>query len=342
MKQAAHSWIAIRAMALLADNGGNKGLVKLLGPYACEASVGSWLPDATDAKVGGSATDNHIFKMLPLRGRRDPRFVADRKSLVKRLGATRLMSQFLAQDKVLSDDWWARAYKADPKRPGQHLPNRAMAMHTMLKDLLLLGDDSIDKLVGRGRGYDSYLVAEAETRQQAVATYFFMISHFVTDSCMPCHCDGRNLADYGNGLHKEWEAHWDRTVGKGFTKDALMVKGLEPRACIPGEQAMDNARAVDQTFGLDFNHTSVATLGKGRDIWLEMIDVCRASFALSAVVAPPSKYSYGNLDARAPYAHVLSGKPLLGELDKIILHDAVLNTAMVWQDTWQALTPKKP
>jgi len=341
MKQAAHSWVAIRAMALLADNGGNKGLVKLLSPYACEASVGSWLPDATDAKAGGSATENHIFKMLPISGKPDSRFVADNKSLIKRLGPVRMMSQYLAQDKALDDDWWARAYKAEPKKSGQHLPNRAMAMHTMLKDLLLLGDDSIDKLVGRGRGYDAYLVAEAETRQQAVATYFFMLSHFVADSCMPCHCDGRNLADYDKGLHKQWEAHWDRLVGKGFAKDELVEKGEEPKACIPGEQAMENARAVDSVLKLDFKKTTVPLLGTGRDVWLEMVDVCRASFALSAIVAPPTKYGYKNTAARAPYADVLSEKPLLDELDKVIQHDAVLNTAMVWQDTWQALTGKK-
>jgi hypothetical protein len=195
MKQEAHSWIAIRAIALLADKGGNKNLVQLLGDHACEASVGAWIPDSTDAKSGGSATENHIFKMKPFSGTSPDRFVAEKDALLKRLGPARAMSEYLASDAKLDADWWAQAYKAVPTKPGQHLPNRAMALSTMLKDLLLLGDGSVDSLVGRGRVFDEYTVSDAQTRQEALATYFFMLSHFVADSCMPCHCDGRDLAD---------------------------------------------------------------------------------------------------------------------------------------------------
>lgn len=341
MKQAAHSWIAVRAIGLLADRGGNEGLVSLLKPYACEASVGSWLPDNTDAKSGGSATENHIFKMLPLPGQPDTRFVAQKKPLLARLGPERHMSQYLAQDTNLKDNWWHGSYKAEIRKPGQHLPNRAMAVSTMLKDLLLLGDTDIVSLLGRGRDFDNYLVTAADTQKQAASTYFFMLSHFLADSCMPCHCDGRNLADYGSGLHKEWEEHWDKAVGKPFLKDSLIKKGPNPQACVSGEQAIANARSVDAIFDLDFSKTTVPPLRPGRDVWLETVDVCRASFALSAIVAPPAQYGYSDANAKAPYAEVLAGKPtFLGDLDKVVLHDAVLNTAMIWQDIWQALTKK--
>ncbi len=341
MKQETHSWIAIRAIALLADKGGNKNLVRLLGDHACEASVGAWIPDSTDAKSGGSATENHIFKMKPFRGKSPDRFVADKAVLLKRLGPARAMSAYLADDNKLDPDWWAQAYKADPMKPGQHLPNRAMAMSTMLKDLLLLGDESVDSLVGRGRIFDQYTVSDAQTRQEALAAYFFMLSHFIADSCMPCHCDARDLSAYGKGLHKQWEEHWSKAVAAEFAKDALIKKGAAPSACIPGDQAMEKSRGKDKKFGLDFGETTIPSLPKGRDVWLEMVDVCRASFALASIVAPPAKYGYGDTKARARFDAVLAGKPILKELDRVIMHDAVLNTAMVWKNVWQALG-KKP
>ena len=113
--------------------------------------------------------------------------------------------------------------------------------------------------------------------------------------------------------------------GRGVRKGRLINKGAAPSACIPGDEAMEKARGKDKKFGLDFDETTIPSLPKGRDVWLEMVDVCRASFALASIVAPPAKYGYGDTKARARF-------------------DAVLNTAMVWKNVWQALgkKPAKP
>ena len=113
-------------------------------------------------------------------------------------------------------------------------------------------------------------------------------------------------------------------------------KGLAKQAAFAAENL--------KKFGLDFDETTIPSLPKGRDVWLEMVDVCRASFALASIVAPPAKYGYGDTKARARFDAVLAGKPILKEMDRVIMHDAVLNTAMVWKNVWQALgkKPAKP
>lgn len=55
MDQRTHSWIALRAIALLADENAEPNLVALLLPHARQASVGAWIPDQADAKRGGAS-----------------------------------------------------------------------------------------------------------------------------------------------------------------------------------------------------------------------------------------------------------------------------------------------
>ena len=337
MKQEAHSWIAVRAIALLDGTPGNEGLVDLLKPHVCEASVGAWIPDSTAVKSGGSATENHVFKMGPLAGPSASRFVSPKADLVKRLGPDRRMSKYLSDDVTLDSKWWSVPYKAEPLKPGYHLPNRAMALSTMLRDLLLLGDKNIGKLVNRDPSFDQYLVQDARTTEEAAAASFFMLSHFLADACMPCHSDGRNLSDYGNGLHKEWEESWSRLVVKDFKKDSLMKKGAVPTACKAPDELLALARSKDAAFNVTFSTAPIPVIPAGRDVWMETVDVCRGSFALASIVAPPGAYPYNAPDARAPFSSVLDGKPILGEMNAVIMHDAVLNTAIVWQDIWQAV-----
>jgi len=65
VNQRTHSWIAVRAIALLEDEGASKNLVKLLKPHARMATVGAWIPDQVDAKRGGNKTENHVLKIEP-------------------------------------------------------------------------------------------------------------------------------------------------------------------------------------------------------------------------------------------------------------------------------------
>ena len=49
MNQRTHSWIAVRAIALLEDENTERNLVRLLKPHVRKASVGAWIPDQVDA-----------------------------------------------------------------------------------------------------------------------------------------------------------------------------------------------------------------------------------------------------------------------------------------------------
>jgi len=50
MEQRTHTWIALRAVALLEDEGEFPDLVKLFEPHVKAAVIGAWLPGEKDAK----------------------------------------------------------------------------------------------------------------------------------------------------------------------------------------------------------------------------------------------------------------------------------------------------
>jgi hypothetical protein len=345
MNQRTHSWIAIRAIALLEDENDQKNLVKLLRPHAREASVGAWIPDEADAKRGGagSATDNHVLKIEPYIGTQRERFTTHKEELLESIGKCRKTYMFLQQDNTLDSQWWNTPYRGDAPKPGQHLPNRAMALSTMMKDLLLMGDERVDHLIPGDIRFAQYMVPETRTREEATAMYFFMLSHFVADACMPCHCDGRKLAAYSEGLHKELEMHWSREVGIGFEKTSLLPKALladRERIHEDCAEVLQQARAIDTQFGLDFTQTSVPDLAPNHDIWLEVINLCRASFAIASIIAPYRQYPYNDSKARAPFDTVLGPdkRQLLEDVDRTAVYDAVLNTAIIWKHIWKKVS----
>jgi hypothetical protein len=331
MNQRTHSWIAIRAIALLADEDQEKNLIELLVPYAQKATVGAWIPDQIDAKRGGSITDNHVLKMEPYSGGQRERFITRKDKLLKNIGGHRIVHNFLDNENSLNSEWWESPYKGDVPKQGQHLPNRAMALSTMLKDLLIMGNRRIDHLIPGDIRFAQYLPDNARTSEEAAATYFFMLSHFVADASMPCHCDGRKLAAYSEGLHKELEAHWSRKVGTDFEKKNLLQEDIE------SELVLQMARDKDSEFGIDFSNPSIPDLLPNHDVWLEFIYVCRASFAVASVIAPPDTYPYNDPNIRAPFDEVLgeANGQLQGKIDQLVMHDAVLNTATVWKHVWK-------
>jgi hypothetical protein len=344
MNQQTHSWIAIRAIALLEDENDEKNLVKLLRPHAREASVGAWIPDQADAKRGGAgaATDNHVLKIELYTGNQKERFITQKKELLEHIGKHRETYKFLQNDDSLDRKWWETPYKGDAK-PGQHLPNRAMALSTMMKDLLLMGNKRIDQLIPGNVRFVQQMIPETRTQEEAAAMYFFMLSHFIADACMPCHCDGRKLAAYSEGLHKELEMHWSDKVGTGFEKEKLLPKDLladRERTHSDSAEVLQQAHAIDTKFGLDFSETTVPDLHNGHDVWLEVIYLCRASFAVASIIAPCRQYPYNDHDARAPFKTVLDtgDRKLLKEVDKAVMYDAVLNTAIVWKHIWNKVS----
>ena len=337
MDQRTHSWIAVRAIALLDDEPAasrSAGLVSLLKPHTRKASVGAWIPDQVDAKRGGagSCTDNHVLKMEPYQGTQVDRFVLRRADLLDRIGPYRLMGRFVQNAASLDDQWWGAPYKGDAPKAGQHLSNRIMALSTMMKDLLLLGDQEVDSLVPGAVRFLRYMDAEARTHEEAAAMYFFMLSHFTADACMPCHCDGRDLAAYAAGLHNKLETHWKRVVGCEFDKAKLLGDG-------DVDTALRQAKAVDTRSGLSFDNAPIPDLRPGQDPWLESVYLCRASFGVASVMAPYTQYPYDS-PTLAPFDTVLGAghQDLLSRVDQAVMHDAVLNTAVMWKHVWNKVS----
>lgn len=328
MNQRTHAWMAIRAVGLLDEVGAIPKLVSMVKPHVKSAAIGAWIPDMADSKKGSGDIDNHIMKMDLYDGGGKERFILRKDELLKRLGKTRRMNKFIRQHSILNDDWWAKPYKADPK-PGEHLANRAMALVTMLIDLLIMGDPAVASFVPGKIKFAKNLHPKARTREEQVSTYFFMLSHFVADSCMPCHCDARSLASYNRGLHKELEKRWSRKVGTFFDKKKLLA------ANVPANDILATAKAVDRKFQITFPRT-IPRL-KAKDVWKEMMVVCRGSFALNNNIAPSDEFPFGSRK-KAPLQRLLkdnNGKRLLKELDKVVIHDAILNIAMIWKHIWK-------
>ena len=331
MNQRTHAWIAIRAIKLLEDEGQTERLVDLLKPFTQEAAIGAWIPDKRDAKLGGAQTQNHIFKISPYNERGKSRFIISRRKLTKGLGAERLITGLINKyTDILDKDWWKQAYKADPS-PGRHLANRAMALTVNNIDMLILGNPTVQGLVpGRVRFIDK-VPEEIRCPEGQVALFFSMLSHFIADSMMPCHCDERDLSDYDNGLHMELEGDWSKKVGTYFKEDSLTQAGLND------EDILEKATEIDDKFGIAFQN-QVPEM-RSDDVWEEVVMLCRASFALASIIAPPNRWPYKpEPQTMAPFETLFQqdqeGKDLLEEINQVIIHDAVLNVAIIWKHIW--------
>lgn len=329
MNQRTHTWLAIRAIALLEDSDGPKGLIKILKDNVRGAAIGSWIPDLQDTKIGSGDIDNHILKMKPYTGSNKSRFIKKRDVLFKELGKERKVCEFLdGWDSVLGHAWWNKAYKAEP-RPGQHLANRSMALTTTLIDQLILGDEKVASLVPGTVRFANKLDKNARSRMEEVSMYCFMLSHFVADSCQPCHCDARKLSGYSNGLHKEMEANWSKIVGTYFDKKKYLAN------TDASHDVLNKAREIDAKFDIQFS--KVVPDLQAKDPWLEIINICRASFAVASVLVPPNVIPYGE-ESKTSFKTVFNTRPkLLKDLNRMVMHDAVLNIAILWNNIWSKL-----
>ena len=198
-------------------------------------------------------------------------------------------------------------------------------------DLLILGDPNVQSLVPGRIDFIDKMSDDTKTKPGQAALFFFMLSHFIADSIMPCHCDERDMSDYDNGLHKELESHWSKQVGTYFDEKNILNSPLTD------DEILTEATSVDSKFGISFSNKIPKTNAK--DIWEEVVLLCRASFAVASIIAPFSVYKYKPNDQNLGTFDILftqdqQGKDLLLELDKVVMHDAVLNVAMVWKDIW--------
>ena len=330
MDQRTHAWIALRALKLLEEEGQVPEMIKLLKPYAKNAATGAWIPDKRDAKLGGSNTQNHVFKITPYDGPGKSRFVYKKKKLMKRLGPERHLSAlFLKYDDILDDEWWSGAYKADPPA-GKHLANRAMSLTINNIDMLILGDREVQEQLPGRIGFIGDVPEETRMSGGQVSLFFFMLSHFIADSLMPCHCDEQDLSDYDKGLHKELEKHWSGRIPDLFDDDKLSGSGLS------GGEILDSSLNADTEFGVSFQNT-VPEMNSD-DVWEEIVMLCRASFAVASLMAPPSRWPYKPAPQNnAPFSVLFgdtSGEALLAEISRAVMHDAVLNVAVIWKFIW--------
>jgi hypothetical protein len=147
---------------------------------------------------------------------------------------------------------------------------------------------------------------------------------------MPCHCDARSLASYSKGLHKELENAWSELVGAKFDKAKLLPASLS----ISADEILKNARDVDTKFDNMSFAKAVPNLVAG-DVWLEVINICRGSFAVASIIVPPTKYPYAGAK-KAPFATVFgdTDSQKFKDMSKMVMHDAVLNNAIIWRHIW--------
>jgi hypothetical protein len=348
MKQATHAWIAVRAMGLIEDDPETAGLFSIFRPHIKNAALGAWMPDLADSKLGSGDLDNHVFKMEPLKQPSaisyqpsaeskhiDPaaRYITTKAALLKTLGTGRAVSGFITDDTSLDAAWWATPYKAEPQ-PCQDIPTRANAIATTLTDQLILGEKPVTNRIPRKFGLSGMVSPDERTRAEQLALFFFMQSHFVADACMPCHCDKRAISSFAAKLHPQWESFIEKIVGPEFDGDRVERCHDRPRALL------DAARKVDRRAGISF--ALPIPEPKGGDIWKDAVAVCRGSFAVASIIAPPERFPYGGTDK----AGALSVKDLKSDAaawerfekaTAAIMHDAVLNVATYWKRIWMRL-----
>jgi len=333
MKQSSHSWIAIRAAALLGEDADCKGLVNILTPSVKAAAIGAWMPDLEDSKLGSGDTDNHVFKMEPYSGELESRFVTSKADLQKRLGVGRRMVALISEDKTLDESWWGTPYKASPG-PDQNIANRVQALSTTLKDSLILANKDVAKNIARKFKLSEQLTDEERTRPEQVSLYFFMLSHFIADACMPCHCDKRYLASYTGHFHPEWEAVMSKPLDTLFTATKLSQSARS------SDEILEAACANDEALGVKFDKP--VPVIKDNDVWKETVAICRASYAINNILASPKEFpvdsrktlSVKNFDIDP------ASSALFKSCTSAALHDAVLNTATIWKHISKSFTAR--
>lgn len=329
MKMQAHAWTAVQAVRALAGDPETADLAALLRPHLPTAAIGAWLPDMKFFKAGSGNTQNHVLKMKEVTGPGHERFVVGRGKLVRALGPHREFSRLMANP-GLPKDFWRKGWRGDCSR-GDHPADCAMGLATTLIDLLLLGDRKVRRHCSNTLTSRVEYPDGAETQEVQIAVYFFMLSHFVADATMPCHADARKLASYKGTLHAQWESHLDSLVASFPEPDAL--SRLPPARIL--------ARA-QRAFPIDLPR-KIPRLPDNRDIWTEVIMLCRAAFAVNVLVAPFA--SYPPSSSRLPtFEQLFPGgaeDERLAEISHAILHDAVLSVAMVWKDLWIRVNGKR-
>ena len=330
MKQRTHTWIALRAISLIQEDSKTRELAEVLAPLARHSYIGCWLPDMQGFKKGHGIVGNHTFKNAPYQGKDKWRFILPQDKLLAALDSNLALHGYLKEQATLDAAWWGSPYKA-VQNDGEHLPDCLTSLHDTIADLLLLGNPELDALVPGVTGYGSYLDSRCALSKEQVATFFFMMSHYIADCFMPCHADKRKLAVYENRkkvIHSGWEGHWEKEVGTYFSKEKL--KALPDGN---SQQIIAKARELDARFNLSFK-LPISWPETRNDIWQNAILWCRASFAFSCDLFPPGQYPYDG-GAQPLFSDYFKDESKLAEYDRIVLQSAVYAVAGTWKQLWR-------
>ena len=330
MKQVGHAWIALRALKLIDDLVGEGKLPKevklfdeLLFNYLPDVYEGAFIPDTL---IVDNAT-GHTFKMEPMDSDPTGRFTVDYKALKKRLGSKRQSLELAKDEAVLK-----KPYRAHAR--GGKLPNRVLSISNSLSDMLKLSEFPFGQYtkVKRARayrdktGYSSTKVKALDLAPnfsgRQIALTFFLISHYIADAHMPLHCDVRDLSFDGNrrifrGLHPKLEKYWEKNLPG--TEVFLILPKLTLDDAL--QRLPDNSIFGPIADGVkQFNFRK---LRSSQDEWEEMVDVCRASYALSSYLIPDGAKSLEDLDEKK-----------LEEASRAIFTDAAKTVAAIWLKSW--------
>jgi hypothetical protein len=197
----------------------------------------------------------------------------------------------------------------------------------MLDDLITLSNDAVYGLIGKSTVHVKDIASGARTSEEAIAIYFNLLSHFTADASMPCHCDARPISRTGKkGIHDEIEKYWGKLVGESFTDNAIIAANPSVAdLCIA-------AADVDAWAKLSFA-TKVPNL-RAKDVWVEVMNICRGSFAMANILIPGTNPDAKNMEQKI----IKDPASILPEMTSALLHDAVLNTAIVWKYIWKEAT----
>jgi len=327
VKQIGHTWIALRAIGLIQDDPKTKDLARILSPWAKYSYIGCWLPDMQKFKKGHGIIGNHTFKNAPYTGNNQSRFILPKQKLLDVLDPNLALHDYISAISTLNESWWNQPYKAIQK-DGEHLPDCLSSLFDTIADMLLLGDPELDSLVPGSTGYGDYLDPACALTKEHVSTFFFMLSHYIADSFMPCHADKRKLSAFAmDGVHEGWEKHWDKLVGAYFQKNRL------ENTSDTSTQVIEKAKDLDAILGLTFK-TPLTWPDTDNDIWETAIFWCRASFAFSCNVFPIEMYPYDSQE-QPLFKEYFTDVKKLAEYDRIVLQSAVYAVASTWKQIWR-------
>ena len=356
MKRAAHGWIALRAYKLIDDisiNGriGNvrhtDKLIELLSYYLSSVWDGAWIPDnlICDMKYG------HIFKQTndpKLLGSiiKDKRSAVPYKELKSILKGKRLCLEHLKKEKVLNEHYWSKQ---------GHLPNRVIALTHTVSDMLKLGDFPLAFYLKEQRRevYEGDLSAAGVKNlslsptfsARQIATTLFMLSHYIADAHMPLHCDYRDYSRRNKvrpmppRLHPSIEEEWE----KSFPKEKMLGIGKYSKDSVDDIVLNLPKNSIIETDKYKLSASAAGLKRSNNDVWKEMVNVCRVSYALSRAWIDKEN-TEENQEAGYDDVRELikrKGKEEFIDVTNQIFHDAVESVARIWLLVWGKFI-KKP